>query len=70
MGVNCGKESYLITFEDYVRISNDVAFVNHDGGTWAFRDLDQYRHIIQYSRIHVDERIFIGRDSTIMSVLT
>ncbi len=65
-GVSFGTEPYLITLEDYVRISNDVAFVNHDGGTWAFRDLDKYKHIIKYGRIHVGERTFIGRGSIIM----
>ena len=42
-GVNFGSEPYLIKLGDDVRISFDVTFVNHDGGTWAFRDRKEYR---------------------------
>ena len=31
--VNFGSEPYLITLEDYVRVSFGVSFVTHDGGT-------------------------------------
>lgn len=34
---NFGSEPYLITLGNYVRISADVLFSNHDEGTWAFR---------------------------------
>ena len=34
-GVNFGSEPYLIHLEKNCRISFDVAFVTHDGGTWA-----------------------------------
>lgn len=37
-GVDFGSEPYLITLKRGARISSDVRFVNHDGGTWAFRN--------------------------------
>lgn len=36
-GVNYGSEPYLITIGDNVRISNNVLFVTHDGGSWVIR---------------------------------
>lgn len=69
-GVSFGTEPYLITLEDNVRISNDVAFVNHDGGTWAFRDKDKYKDVVKFGRIKIGERTFVGRGSTIMPGVT
>ena len=65
-----GSEPYLITLEDYVRISCNVVFVTHDGGTWAFRDLPEYSDIIKYGKIRVGERTFIGCNATIMPGVT
>ena len=69
-GVNFGSEPYLITLDDQVRISFNVAFVTHDGGTWAFRDRPEYADVIKYGQIHVGERTFIGCNSTIMPGVT
>lgn len=63
---NFGSEPYLITFEKNVRLSFDVVFVTHDGGTWAFRDKDEYADVIKYGKIYVEERTFIGCRSIIM----
>ena len=68
--VDFGAEPYLITLEDNVRISCNVTFVNHDGGTWAFRDLPEYEGVFKYGRIKVGERSFIGCNSTIMPGVT
>ena len=67
---NFGSEPYLITFEDNVRLSFDVVFVTHDGGTYAFRDLPEYTDVIKYGKIHVGERTFIGCRSIIMPGVT
>ena len=64
--VNFGSEPYLITLGDYVRISMDVMFVNHDGGTWAFRDKEKYQDVIKYGKITIGDRTFIGARSIIM----
>ncbi len=63
---NFGSEPYLITFEDYVRVSSNVTFVTHDGGTHAFRDIPKYVEVIKFGKIHVGERTFIGCNSIIM----
>ena len=67
---NFGSEPYLITFEDNVRLSFDVVFVTHDGGTYAFRDLPKYKDVIKYGKIYVGERSFIGCRSIIMPGVT
>ena len=66
-GVDFGSEPYLITLHDNCRISCNVTFINHDGGTWAFRnDNERYKHVVKYGTIEVGEYTFIGANSTIM----
>lgn len=66
-GVDFGSEPYLITLKRGCRISSDVRFVNHDGGTWAFRNTwDKYKDVVKYGKITVGEYSFIGAGSTIM----
>lgn len=66
-GVNLGSEPYLITLRKNCRISFDVAFVTHDGGTWAFRNTyPEYKDVVKYGKIEVGENSFIGCRSTIM----
>lgn len=65
-GVTFGSEPYLITLGDYCRISNDVMFITHDGGTWAFRDLPKYQRVIKYGKIEVGAHSFVGTRSIIM----
>lgn len=69
-GVNFGSEPYLITLENEVRISSNVSFITHDGGTWAFRDRPEYADVIKYGKIYVGERTFIGAKSIIMPGVT
>lgn len=65
-GVNFGSEPYLITIGNNVRISSYVAFINHDGGTWAFRDLEEYKDVIKYGRISIGDNTFIGSRTVIL----
>lgn len=66
-GVDFGSEPYLITLHDNCRISCNVTFINHDGGTWAFRnDNERYKHVVKYGTIEIGEYTFIGANSTIM----
>ena len=70
-GCNFGSEPYLIRLRRNCRISMNVTFINHDGGTWAFRkDNDKYKHVIKYGKIEVGEYSFIGANSTIMPGVT
>ncbi len=62
-----GSEPYLITLRENCRISSDVCFVTHDGGTWAFRNLlDGFKEVIKYGKIEIGEGAFIGARSIIM----
>ena len=65
-GVNFGSEPYLITLKKNCRISFDVAFVTHDGGTHAFRHLDEYKRVVKFGKIVVGEGTFVGARSIIM----
>ena len=65
-GANFGSEPYLITLKDNVRISNEVHFITHDGGNFAFRHLDEYKDVNHFGKIVVDEHTFIGARATIM----
>ena len=70
-GVNFGSEPYLIHLHKHCRISMDVMFITHDGGTWAFRnDNEKYKHIIKYGKIEVGEYSFVGARSTILPGVT
>ena len=65
-GCNFGSEPYLITFEKDLRLSANITFITHDGGTWAFRHKPEYADVIKYGKIHVGERTFIGCNVTVM----
>ena len=65
-GVSLGSEPYLIELRDHITISNNVEFITHDGGTWAFRDLPEYKDVIKYGRIRVGSHTFIGANAIIM----
>ncbi len=66
-GVDFGSEPYLITLKRGARISSDVRFINHDGGTWTFRNTwEKYKDVVKYGRITVGEYSFIGAGTTII----
>jgi acetyltransferase-like isoleucine patch superfamily enzyme len=63
---NFGSEPYLISIGRHVTISARVSFINHDGGTWVFRDQPRFRNVIKYGRIVVHDNCFIGFGATIL----
>ena len=65
-GVYFGSEPYLITLGDSVRISGDLRFITHDGGTWAFRHEEGKEKIVRFGKITVGDHTFIGMGSIIM----
>ncbi len=69
-GVNFGVEPYLITLGDRVRISSNVHFITHDGGTWAFRREPGNEDIVRFGKIKVGNDSFIGAHSIIMPGVT
>lgn len=69
-GDDFGSEPYLIELGNDVTISFNVTFVNHDGGTWAFRDLKEYENIIKYGKIRIGDRSFVGCNTIILPGVT
>ena len=65
-GVNFGSEPYLITLCDNVRISSDVMFITHDGGSWVFRHDEPFKNVSRFGKIFVDEYTFVGARAIIM----
>ncbi len=61
-----GSEPYLIKLGDYVRISDHVQFITHDGGSWVFRRNGRYKDVVRFGRIHVGNNVFLGSHSIIM----
>lgn len=67
---NFGSEPYLISIGRHVTISSRVTFINHDGGTWVFRDQPKYREVIKFGRIVIHDNCFIGSGATLMPGVT
>lgn len=66
-GVEFGSEPYLIRLRKFCRISTNVVFITHDGGTWAFRnDCDGYAHVVKFGTIEVGEYSFVGARAIIL----
>lgn len=63
---NFGSEPYLISIGKHVAIASGVKFITHDGGTWVFRGLPEYKGVIKYGRITVFDNCVIGMGTTIM----
>ena len=65
-----GPEPWLISIGRHVTISSGVTFINHDGGTWVFRDQPKYRDVIKFGRITIHDNCFIGFGSTLLPGVT
>ena len=64
--INFGSEPYLIKIGNHVKISNDVQFITHDGGTFIFREDEEYKNVIKFGKIEIGDNCFIGAKSIIM----
>ena len=67
---NWGSEPWLIKIGSHVRITANVHFITHDGGTWVFTQQDRYRGVIKYGAIEIKDNCFIGLGSIIMPGVT
>jgi acetyltransferase-like isoleucine patch superfamily enzyme len=61
-----GSEPYLISIGKHVGIASGVKFITHDGGTFVFRNLPEYKGVINYGRITVFDNCVIGMGTTIL----
>lgn len=66
--ISFSSEPYLVTLGNYVRVSFDVAFVTHDGGTFVLRR--EKPNVSLYGKIVVGNNVFIGARSIIMPNVT
>lgn len=64
--VDFGSEPYLISLGDNVMISDNVHFVNHDGGILILDVNGWLPNSDIFGRITVGNNVFIGRDATIL----
>lgn len=62
--ISFSSEPYLIKIGNRVRVSFDVCFVTHDGGTYVLRNENPETCI--YGSIIVNDNVFIGARSIIM----
>lgn len=62
--ISLSSEPYLISIGNHVRVSFDVAFVTHDGGTHVLRK--KYPDASLYGRINIGNNVFIGARAIIM----
>ena len=60
----------MIELAENVRVSFDVTFLTHYGGTWVLRDNERYADVIKYGQIYVGEHTFIGNSVIIMPGVT
>lgn len=68
---NFGSEPYLIHLGNHVEVSNDVQFITHDGGTWVFKEIENFPYpVMTFKEIHIGNNTFIGAHSIIMGGVT
>jgi len=66
--ISLSSEPYLITIGNRVRVSFDVTFVTHDGGTFVLRE--KHPNVSIYGKIKVGNNVFIGARSIILPGVT
>ncbi|KUJ51525.1 capsule biosynthesis protein CapG [Chryseobacterium sp. JAH] len=61
-----GTEPFLIEIGDDTTFSNNIRFVNHDGGQNALHFFEKYKDVRTFGRIKIGKQCLIGADSIIM----
>ena len=61
-----GTEPFLIEIGDETTFSNNVRFVNHDGGQNALHFFEKYKDVRTFARIKIGKQCLIGADTIIM----
>jgi len=65
-----GSAPYLVTIGNHVTVSSDVSFITHDGATWVFRHLPEYRGLQKFGFIEIGDNCFIGTRAILMPGIT
>lgn len=69
--VEFGSEPYLIELGDYVRITNGVRFVTHDGGLWVLRNQKRISEDMEkLGKIIIGNNVHIGWNAIVMPNVT
>lgn len=61
-----GTEPFLIEIGDGAIFSNNVRFVNHDGGQNALHFFEKYKDVRTFGRIKIGKECLLGVDTLIM----
>ncbi len=62
-----GTEPWLISIGPYTRVSKNVTFWNHDGGTSVAHGLgEKYSNAVKFGYISIGENCFIGANTTVL----
>lgn len=61
-----GTEPFLIEIGDETTFSNNVRFINHDGGYNALHFFEKYKDVRAFGRIKIGRQCLIGADTIIM----
>ncbi|MBG9979949.1 acyltransferase [Facklamia sp. DSM 111018] len=61
-----GSEPWLISIGNHVRITSNVRFITHDGGSWVFREDDKYKDVKKFGKIEIKDNCFIGNNVILM----
>lgn len=61
-----GTEPFLIEIGDETTFSNNVRFVNHDGGQNALHFFEKYKDVRTFGRIRIGKQCLIGADTILM----
>lgn len=64
--IEFGSEPYLITIGNHVTISSEVQFINHDGGTYVFRNEAKYQNVVKFGKVKIGNNCFVGARAIIM----
>lgn len=65
-----GSEPWLINIGDHVRITSNVRFITHDGGSWVFRENEKYKDVKKFGKIDIKDNCFIGNNVVLMPDIT
>lgn len=67
---NFGSEPYLISLGNHVEISTNVSFITHDGATWVLREQADYKDVLRFGKIQIEDNVFIGHGAIILPNVT
>ncbi|MGH2016804.1 acyltransferase [Aerococcus urinaeequi] len=65
-----GSEPWLINIGNHVRITSNVRFITHDGGSWVFRENERYKDVKKFGKIDIKDNCFIGNNVVLMPDIT